>query len=72
MLPIDETTFSGTLRAFCIDCGSGKISHDEKEPPFFMGKLALTIPMVCKKCGYSFNIDIAIKNDGMIDETNKN
>ena len=70
MLPFDEVTFHESIKPFCIDCGSGAIKLDEKQPPFSVNGDYLVISFICNKCKYSFGVHINIEPVSMLkDET---
>ena len=64
MLPSDKVTFKEQLNPFCIDCGSGDISKDSVQP--FWEKNTLIVPLKCKKCGYSFSLNLDVVGEGVV------
>ena len=66
MIPFDEITFHETINPFCIDCGSGKIVLNKKQPPFAVNDGYIVISFICTKCGYSFGAHIFIKPNSII------
>lgn len=70
MHPNNDVSFHEEMKPFCPSCGSGKISANKDEPPFYGDKenKYLIVPFYCDKCTNSFSVNVRFEPSGVIIE----